>query len=157
MSDSRQILITGVTRGIGRAMTRRFARLGHGIDGCGRNQDHLDSLAEELGEGHHFVAVDVADAGQVDSWARQVLAAGRVPDLILNNAALINRRAPLWEVPADEFSALMDVNLKGVHHVIRAFLPAMIERGSGVVINLSSGWGHSTSPEVAPYCATKFG
>ena len=156
MSESRQIVITGVTRGIGRAMARRFAELGHRVDGCGRNGEHLASLAAELGEEHHFATVDVADGAQVEAWATEALAAGRVPDLLINNAALINRCAPLWEVPADEFSKMMDVNIKGVHHVIRAFLPAMIERGSGVVINLSSGWGHSTSPEVAPYCATKF-
>jgi len=79
------------------------------------------------------------------------------PDLLLNNADLINRSAPLWEVPADEFSRVIDVNLKGVHNMIRAFLPGMIRRGTGVVVNFSSGWGRSTSPEVAPYCATKWG
>lgn len=156
MSNSRQILITGVTRGIGREMVRRFAELGHRIDGCGRNEEGLAGLASEVGEGHHFATVDVADGAQVEAWASDVLGAGRVPDLVINNAALINRNAPLWEVPAEEFSKLMDVNIKGVHHVIRTFLPVMIERGSGVVINISSGWGHSTSPEVAPYCATKF-
>ena len=52
---------------------------------------------------------------------------------------------------------MVDVNLKGVHLVISAFLPGMIERRTGVVVNFSSGWGRSTSPEVAPYCATKWG
>ena len=50
----------------------------------------------------------------------------------------------------------MDVNINGVFHVIRHFVPAMVERGSGVIVNFSSGWGRSTSPEVAPYCATKW-
>jgi NAD(P)-dependent dehydrogenase (short-subunit alcohol dehydrogenase family) len=50
----------------------------------------------------------------------------------------------------------MDVNIKGVANVIRHFVPAMVARGSGVIVNLSSGWGRSTSPEVAPYCASKF-
>jgi len=79
-----------------------------------------------------------------------------VPDLILNNAGLINRNAPLWEVPVEEFSNVIDVNIKGVYHVARAFLPAMIEAGRGVLVNFSSGWGRSTSPQVAPYCATKY-
>src|SRR5207302_9465479 len=78
------------------------------------------------------------------------------PDLLVNNAALVNDNAPLWEVPPDQFSRVIDVNIKGVYHVIRAFVPAMIRKGSGVIINFSSGWGRSTSPEVAPYCATKF-
>ena len=78
------------------------------------------------------------------------------PDLLLNNAATINPNAPLWKVSADEFSYVIDVNIKGVANVIRHFVPRMIERGSGVIVNFSSGWGRSTSPEVAPYCATKW-
>ena len=80
---------------------------------------------------------------------KSVLAQG-VPDLLLNNAALINRNAPLWQVPADEFDRVVDVNIKGVANVIRHFVPAMIEARRGVIVNFSSGWGRSTSPEVAP-------
>jgi NAD(P)-dependent dehydrogenase (short-subunit alcohol dehydrogenase family) len=78
------------------------------------------------------------------------------PDLLLNNAALINGNAPLWRIPADEFGRVVDVNLKGVANVLRAFVPAMIEGQGGVIVNFSSGWGRSTAPEVAPYCATKW-
>src|SRR5262249_26471818 len=67
-----------------------------------------------------------------------------------------NRNAPLWQVPAEEFDRVIDVNIKGVANVIRHFVPAMVERKSGVIVNLSSGWGRSTSPEVGPYCATKW-
>jgi NAD(P)-dependent dehydrogenase (short-subunit alcohol dehydrogenase family) len=76
--------------------------------------------------------------------------------LLLNNAALINRNAPLWEVPAKEFSDVVDVNIKGVANVIRYFVPAMVARRSGVIVNFSSGWGRSADAEVAPYCATKW-
>ncbi len=86
-----------------------------------------------------------------------MIAAGGPPDLVINNAGLINRNAVLWEVPPDEFSKVVDVNLKGPSYVMRAFLPAMIERGSGVIVNMSSGWGRSVAPSVAPYCATKWG
>jgi len=76
--------------------------------------------------------------------------------LLINNAALINRNAPLWKVPAKEFSDVIDVNIKGVTNVIRHFAPAMVARNSGVIVNFSSGWGRSTDAEVAPYCATKW-
>src|SRR5207245_166377 len=74
-----------------------------------------------------------------------------------NNAALINPNAPLWTIAAAEFDRVIDVNLKGVANVIRHLVPAMIARGSVVIVNLSSGWGRSVSAEVAPYCCTKWG
>ena len=156
MSEKRRILITGVTRGLGRAMARGFAELGHVVAGCGRGASELESLGRELGAQHSMTQLDVRRYSEVAAWAGQVQARGGPPDLVVNNAALINPHVPLWEVTDEEFSAVVDVNVKGVANVIRAFLPSMIERGSGVVVNFSSGWGHSTSPNVAPYCATKF-
>src|SRR6188474_2906564 len=64
--------------------------------------------------------------------------------------------APLWEVPAEDLSNVIGINIKGVTNVIRHFLPAMLKRGNGVIVNFSSGWGRSTDAEVAPYCATKW-
>ena len=62
----------------------------------------------------------------------------------------------LWAIPAPEFDRLIDVNVKGVANVLRAFVPAMVARKVGVIVNLSSGWGRTTAAEVAPYCASKF-
>jgi len=92
----------------------------------------------------------------VNLWSERVMGAIGTPDIVINNAALINTPAPLWKVPADEMAKVVNVNIVGVANVIRAFAPAMIERGTGVFVNLSSGWGRSVSPEVAPYCATKW-
>jgi NAD(P)-dependent dehydrogenase (short-subunit alcohol dehydrogenase family) len=150
------IVITGVTRGLGRAMAEEFARLGHTVAGCGRSRNELDQLSDKLGAPHRFAAVDVASDEQVAAWARETITALSPPDLLLNNAAIINRNAPLWRVSTKEFSDVIDVNIKGVANVIRHFAPAMIERGSGVIVNFSSGWGRSTDDEVAPYCATKW-
>ena len=100
--------------------------------------------------------MDVASDEQVAAWARCILQSHGAPDLLLNNAALINRNAPLWEVSAKEFSDIIDVNIKGVANVIRHFVPVMVARSSGVIVNFSSGWGRSTDAEVAPYCATKW-
>ena len=93
---------------------------------------------------------------QVRDWAKSVLSSGPPPELLVSNAALINRNAPLWEVPREEFSRVIDVNIKGVFHVIRHFVPAMIQNGRGVIVNFSSAWGRSTAAEVAPDCATKW-
>ena len=150
------IVITGVTRGLGRAMVDEFARLGHTVLGCGRSSDKLKPLQQRHTKPHDFAPLDVADDADVRAWAERLLRSHGVPDLLLNNAAIINENAPLWKVPADQFSDVIDINIKGVVNVIRHFVPAMIERGSGVIVNFSSGWGRSTDAEVAPYCATKW-
>ena len=150
------IVLTGATRGLGRALVAAFSVVGHTIVGCGRSQGSVDQLRHGYPVPHRFDTVDVSDSNAVSEWARDVLSTIGPPDLLINNAALMNTPAPLWEVPDDEFAALVDVNVKGVFNVIRAFVPAMVARQTGVIVNFSSGWGRSTSPEVAPYCATKY-
>lgn len=153
----KRIVLTGATRGLGRAMAKEFARLGHTVAGCGRSQEGCREMARSLGPPHRFDAVDVSSWPAVEQWASHLLTEFGAPDLLINNAALINRNAPLWLVPAVEFDALMDVNLKGIANTIRGFVPTMIQRGTGVIINFSSYWGRSVSQDVAPYCASKWG
>jgi NAD(P)-dependent dehydrogenase (short-subunit alcohol dehydrogenase family) len=153
---SKRILITGAGRGLGLAMTEKFIELGQTVIGCSRQPKHVDALKKRFPEPHRFDAVDVADDAAVGRWATAVIAAGGPPDLLLNNAAIVNANARLFDVPPDDFTRVIDVNIKGVYHVIRHFVPAMIKQGRGVIVNFSSGWGRSTSPEVAPYCATKY-
>jgi NAD(P)-dependent dehydrogenase (short-subunit alcohol dehydrogenase family) len=152
----RNIVITGVARGLGRALAEKFIALGHRVAGCGRDAAAIQKLQARFPGDHHFSIVDVADDARVRGWAERVLTEFGTPDLLLNNAAVINRNAPLWEVSAGEFERVIDINLKGVANVIRHFTPAMIQRGRGVIVNFSSGWGRSVSAEVAPYCATKW-
>jgi NAD(P)-dependent dehydrogenase (short-subunit alcohol dehydrogenase family) len=154
--SSKLILITGVTRGLGRAMTAGFIVRGHRVIGCGRSQSAIVELNRIYGPPHRFDVVDVSDDAAVAAWAEAILAEAGPPDLLLNSAAVINRNAPLWQVPAAEFDRLVDVNIKGVANVIRHFVPAMVARGCGVIVNFSSGWGRGTDPNVAPYCASKW-
>src|SRR5947209_6180258 len=121
---ARRILITGAGRGLGLAMTDKFVALGHTVVGCSRQPQHVQSLRTRFGSPHRFDAVDVADDAAVSRWAKAVLSDGEPPDLLLNNAALVNANAPLWQVPADEFARVIDVNIKGVYYVLRHFLPA---------------------------------
>jgi NAD(P)-dependent dehydrogenase (short-subunit alcohol dehydrogenase family) len=156
MKAGKIILITGVSRGLGRAMAEEFIRLGHVVLGCGRSTKDIAQLQKQFSAPNDFAVVDVASDEPVAVWAKRVLAAHAAPDLLLNNAALITRNAPLWQVPTQEFSDVVDVNLKGVANVIRHFVPVMIRQGRGIIVNFSSGWGRSTDAEVAPYCATKW-
>jgi NAD(P)-dependent dehydrogenase (short-subunit alcohol dehydrogenase family) len=156
MSDSKLIVVTGATRGLGRAMVDRFVELGHRVVGCGRDEGGIAALRSRFDGQHDFAALDVSRDDQVRAWVSRVLPNFGTPDLLINNAAIVNRNLPLWQIPADEFQKVIDINIAGVTNCIRHFVPAMIERGSGVIVNFSSGWGRSTSPEVAPYCATKW-
>jgi NAD(P)-dependent dehydrogenase (short-subunit alcohol dehydrogenase family) len=152
----RRIVITGVTRGLGRALAMGFAALGHTVAGCGRSAPAIEELRSALGPPHEFRVLDVTQDEQVKTWAGEVLERHDAPDLLLNNAAVINRSTTLWEVPTEEFDRVIDINIKGVANVLRHLVPAMIARGSGVIVNFSSEWGRTTSPAVAPYCATKW-
>jgi NAD(P)-dependent dehydrogenase (short-subunit alcohol dehydrogenase family) len=152
----KRIVLTGVSRGLGRAMAEGFIAGGHVVLGCARSAAAIAVWKTRRGPPHRFDAVDVSRDEEVRAWAEAILAEGGPPDLVINNAATINPNARLWEVPAEEFSQIVDVNIKGVANVIRHFVPAMIARGKGVIVNFSSYWGRSVAAEVAPYCATKW-
>src|SRR6266568_188020 len=104
----RIVVITGVTRGLGRAMVDEFAGLGHTVLGCGRSKKEIERLHRKFARPHDFYTVDIASDDEVKSWASLVLSAHGVPDLLLNNAGVINKNAPLWEITAREFSQVMD-------------------------------------------------
>jgi NAD(P)-dependent dehydrogenase (short-subunit alcohol dehydrogenase family) len=154
--QSKLIVLTGATRGLGQAMVQKFIELGHVVFGCGRSREGVEGLRRMFGAPHDFAAVNVAREDQVEPWAARLLSSRGAPDLLINNAGVINENAPLWCVPAEDFDRVIDVNVKGVANVIRHFVPAMLARKSGVIVNFSSGWGRSTAPEVAPYCASKW-
>lgn len=155
-AHERTIAITGISRGCGRALAEYYLSRGHRVAGCARSSAIVDELRRVHGPLHDFTSVDVADDDAVREWACHVLARMGVPDLLVNNAAVIASSAPLWEVPVHAFDEVIDTNIKGTAHVMRHFLPALIHRGTGVVANFSSGWGRSASPEVAAYCASKW-
>lgn len=141
---SLRIVITGTTRGLGRALAEELSSRGHQVAGCGTSAPPPNR-------------VDVGDPAQVEQWALGVLADwGAPPDLLINSAGVTTDPDPLWAQAPEALARVLRVNVAGVQHVLRAFLPAMLERGQGVVINISSDWGRSGAPMVAPYCASKW-
>lgn len=150
------VLITGVTAGIGRALAREFARLGHTVVGCGRRSEHVAALQSELGPEHLLSVVDVRHAGRVDQWASDVHARFPGIDLLINNAAVKGRSCLLWESRPDDFAQVIETNVCGAANVIRSFVPGMVAAGHGTIINLSSEWGRTADAYVSSYCASKF-
>jgi NAD(P)-dependent dehydrogenase (short-subunit alcohol dehydrogenase family) len=151
-----KIVITGTTRGLGRALSEEFIRGGHTVIGCGRNGQEVFDLRMTHQPPHDFSVVDVAQDSKVALWAAKVLENEKPPDLLINNAGIMNRLSPIWEQDDREFTKLVDVNIRGVANMIRHFVPPMVSAKTGVIVNLSSGWGRSVSPDVGPYCMSKW-
>lgn len=151
-----KIVITGVTRGLGRALAEEFIQAGHTVWGCGRSGDAIFDLRMTHLAPHDFSVVDVGQDTKVSIWAAKILENDSPPDLLINNAAVMNRLAKTWEIDDREFTKLVDANIRGVQNVIRHFVPAMVAKKKGVIVNLSSGWGRSVSPDVGPYCMSKW-
>ena len=151
-----KIVITGVTKGLGRALAEYYIADGHIVIGCGRNVEEIDMMSNNFSKNNDFQIVDVSKHENVSYWARDIIDRFGTPNFILNNAGIINKNKELWNIHEKEFSEVMNINVKGMHNTIRNFVPKMIEANSGTIVNFSSGWGRSTSPKVAPYCASKW-
>lgn len=156
-ASSKRILITGAAKGLGHAMLTWFASHGHIVIGCDRDAELLPALQKQFPAPHMFAQVDVADAEAVQKWAEQVLKAGPPPDILINNAGVVHRLAPMWELSAKEFSTVVEINIIGAANVVRGFVPAMIKAKKGVIVNFTSSWSHEVAPGYACYCASKFG
>ena len=155
---SKTIVITGVTAGLGLAMCEYFVEKSHVVIGCGRRADKIDYMNKQFSkEKGQFLCVDVSSDEEVEEWAKTVLQQFGPPDLLINNAGIINRNERLWNISAQEFDKVIDVNIKGTANCIRHFVPSMVEAQKGVIVNFSSTWGKTVSGEVAPYCCTKWG
>ncbi len=154
---SKLVCISGCSRGLGYAMAKEFSSRGWKVAGGARTEEALQRLKKELSTVHFLHPFDVTIPADVDSFAGKVEQNLGIPDLLINNAGLINKSAPLTQISPEEFSSVLAVNLGGVHNMIRAFVPIMEKRGQGIIANFSSYWGQSTAPEVGPYCATKWG
>lgn len=150
------IYLTGATRGLGRAMAEDFLARGRTVVGCGRDAARVAELKARFGAPHRFDVCDVSDAESVRRWAEAALASHGPPDFLLNNAAVMLKPAPLWEIEPADFAHITAVNINGAAHTIRYLVPAMVAAGRGIIVNFSSGWGRTTDAHVAAYCATKW-
>jgi short-subunit dehydrogenase len=151
------VLITGASTGIGRAAAREFVRQGARVIGVARSSERLDSLCSELGGPSRFLPMpaDVADGKAMKEMARRVLEEQNAPDVIVANAG-IGLDALFIETGDEALRSLLEVNLLGVLRSVRPFLPAMIERGSGRVLFISSVVGKRGIPHYSGYSASKF-
>ncbi|WP_313702566.1 SDR family oxidoreductase [Achromobacter sp.] len=156
--QSKVVLITGASSGIGEATARLLAAQGHRVFVGARRTDRLETLVQEIranGGTAAFRALDVTSAEDTRDFVRGAEAAYGQVDVIVNNAGVMPL-SPLNSLKVDEWDRMIDVNIRGVLHGIAAVLPGMERQGHGQVINVSSIGGLAVSPTAAVYCATKF-
>lgn len=151
--SGRTALLTGATGGLGRAIAAALAGRGASLVLSGRRSEALEALAAELpGDGHRTIVADLAEPGAAEKLAGE---AGEV-DVLVANAGLPGS-GRLTEFSSESLSGALRVNLEAPMHLARALEPAMLERGSGHMVFISSLSGKSATPLSSVYNATKFG
>ncbi|MEX0343942.1 MAG: SDR family oxidoreductase [Rhizobiaceae bacterium] len=151
-------LITGASRGIGAATARALADNGANVVLAARSGEAIEALAAELNnEGHQATAVvcDVANYDNVDKAVKLAVERYGSLDILVNNAGLIDPIARLADSDPADWARVIDVNVKGVYHGLRAAIPVMERQGRGVVVNISSGAAVSALEGWSHYCASK--
>jgi short-subunit dehydrogenase len=152
------VVITGGSSGIGRALAYAFASEGARLVLTAINEARLSDAAKEcaqLGASVSTYAADVSDFEQMQGLSAKVSKEHGTPDIPINHAGVV-MAGDLVSVELEDWRRLFDINVMGVVHGLKLFLPDMTARGSGHVVNVSSAAGLMAPPLMSTYCATKF-
>jgi butyryl-CoA dehydrogenase len=148
-------VVTGAGSGIGRALARRLDAQDYALVLCDINEAGLEGTAHALKRPHRREVLDVSKREQVEAMARRTLEAHGHVDLVINNAG-VAVDAPLAEVSYEDFEWLFGINFWGVVYGTRAFLPSMLARGAGTIVNVSSIFGLVAWPNQGASSAATF-
>ncbi|WP_026703567.1 SDR family oxidoreductase [Flavobacterium soli] len=151
------VLITGATSGIGRATARAFAKNNYKIIICGRREDRLAELQDELSQRTevHTLLFDVRQKKAVKESITSLPEDFANIDILINNAGNAHGLDPIQNGDLDDWDAMIDINVKGLLYVSKAIIPKMIERRKGHIINIGSTAAKEVYPNGNVYCATK--
>lgn len=152
---NKTVLITGASRGIGAASARAFAAAGANVALLSRSTGEIADLAGEIGQTALAIPCDVSNWTEMARAVDATVETFGSLDIVINNAGIIEPIGPLAEVDVDGWNTVIDVNVKGVFHGMRAALPLMQAQGSGTVITISSGAAHRALPGWSAYCTSK--
>lgn len=156
----RTVLVTGASRGIGRAVAEACARAGARLALCARGATELREAAESLmanGAAVEWSPADVTDPAAVGELVDHAERRFGGIDALVNNASVLGRRVPIRDQGPDEWRAVMDINVTGTLIATQAVLPGMRRRGRGSIINVTSGVGNRPRPRWGPYAVSKWG
>lgn len=156
--DGAVVMITGASRGLGKALATAFSRAGATVSLCARSPSSLESICAEItAAGGRCLArsVDVRDEQAVNAWVTETVEALGTPTVLINNASLLGPRSPLADFPLDSWREVLEVNLTGTLVVSRAVLRPMREARQGSIINVSSGAAIPPRKEWGAYAVSK--
>ncbi len=151
------VLITGASRGIGAAAAREFADAGAKVALVARGADQIADLAGEIGENAVAIPCDISRYWEVEQAVENCIKAFGRLDVLINNAGVIEPVSHLAEADPDAWGQVIDINLKGVFHGMRAALPVMLENGGGRILTIGSGAAHGPVEGWSHYCSSKAG
>ncbi len=149
------VFITGASAGFGAEMARTFVNHGHQVVISGRRKERLDALAAELGDLALPMVMDVTDKTSIDEALSMLPQSWRQIDVLINNAGKALGTEPAHTTSLEDWETMIATNCTGLVTMTRALLPSMVERGSGLIINLGSVAGHFPYPGGNVYGATK--
>lgn len=150
----RAAVVTGASSGIGAEIARELVRRGHQVVLVARSEDKLASLAAELGDGAHVLPTDLSDRAARAGLLARVEALDLVPDVLVNNAGL-STLGPVHRSDPDAEMNLVEVDVVAVVDLCSRFLPGMVERGQGAVLNVASTAAFQPLPGQAAYGGAK--
>lgn len=157
--EGKVALVTGASRGIGRAVAAAYAAEGAHVVVAARDRGPLEAAAAEIRKsGNRVLAVfvDVGDRAKTKVLGDVIKQEFGRLDILVNNASMLGPRVPILEYPEEDWERVIAVNLHGPFLVIKACLPLMIPTGGGSIINVSSGVGRIGKPRWGAYAASKF-
>lgn len=155
----KRVVITGGSRGLGRALAMRFADEGARLALCARSFDELNRVALDLslrGLPCIVSVCDIADATQVSQFANLVLGEFGAVDVLINNASILGPRIEIMEWTKPTWDRVIEVNVNGLFSVTKAFLPSMVDQRTGSIINVSSSLGKVGKGRWGAYATSKF-
>lgn len=157
--QSKTVLITGATSGIGKATARYFAKKGYNVIITGRRQDLLDAQAEKLDKKYgarvNSLCFDIRDRQACENAVASLSDGWEMIDVLINNAGGARGLEPIQEGDPENWDYMLDANVKGLLYMTRLISPGMVARGKGHIINICSTAGHEVYPNGAVYCASK--
>jgi NAD(P)-dependent dehydrogenase (short-subunit alcohol dehydrogenase family) len=154
-ASRRSVVITGASRGIGAAAARAFAESGAQVALLARSRDEIADLAKEIGPSALAIPCDVTRYWEVEAAMDAAAAAFGRLDVLVNNAGVIEPISRIETSEPEDWGKVIDINVKGVYHGLRAALPLMYQNGGGTILTVSSGAASTPLEGWSQYCASK--